>query len=216
MYFCLNKLTFVATNACLLRQNASFVAPKLLLQQTCVCHDKHLSQQKFSCDKKYFVTAVIVLSCQAYFCRDKRHVATNVFVATEMILVAAPTNDSLQHYTGRPVVAVSLATQLPCAFYFSFAMFATPHLEISSGSELGHPLHVTITLGGGGGGCKLECVYVHEFACVCVCVSFLWLVHRQKMITCSLCVSKWQPFLCFEVWLKPSMNQKVFISQFVA
>ena len=135
-----------------------------------------------------------------------------------MILVAAPTNDSLQHYIGRPVAAVSLAMQLPCTFYFSFALFAAPHWEISSGSELGHPLHVAITWGWGWDASwnVFMCMSVHVSVCVCVCVSFLWLVHRQKTITCSLCVSKWQPFLCFEVWLKPSMNQKVFISQFVA
>jgi len=87
-----------------------------------------------------------------------------------MILVAAPTNDSLQHYTGRPVVAVSLATQLPCAFYFSFAMFATPHLEISSGSELGHPLHVAITWGWWWDASWNVCMCMSLRVCVCVSV----------------------------------------------
>ena len=39
--------------------------------------------------KKYFVTTNIILSRQAYFWRSKRR----VFVATKMILRAAPAND---------------------------------------------------------------------------------------------------------------------------
>ena len=105
------------------------------------------------------------------FCRNK-----HVFVATEIILVAAPTNDSLQHYTGRPVVA----TQLPCAFYFSFAMFAAPHLEISSGSELGHPLHVAITWGWGWDAGWNMCICMSLHVCVCECVRVC-----QFLVACS-------------------------------
>ena len=110
------------------------------------------------------------------FCHDKRVCCNKSFVMTKIILVAAPTNDSLQHCTGRPVAAVSLATQLPCAFYFSFAAFAAPHWEICSGSKLGHPLHVTFTWGWDASRnvyvCVHECVYVCECMCVreCVCV----------------------------------------------
>ena len=51
-----------------------------------------LSRQNFCRDKKHFVATKIILSLQAYFCRDKRVI---VFVATKLILVAAPANDSL-------------------------------------------------------------------------------------------------------------------------
>ena len=43
-----------------------------------------------------FVATKVCLSRQNYVCRDKRFVATNTcFVATKIILVAAPANDSL-------------------------------------------------------------------------------------------------------------------------
>ena len=94
------------TNTCLLWQNMSFVATKVCL---------------FLLWQKYFVMTNIILSWQAYFfhdkthlllwqmyaCRDKSFVGTKLcwdkylswqrhitFVTTEMILVAAPANDS--------------------------------------------------------------------------------------------------------------------------
>ena len=69
MCVCRDKLTFVVTNTCLLWQNMSFVKTK-------VC----LSQQNFSRDKHTFVATSI--------CHDKS------FVATKIMLVAAPVNGS--------------------------------------------------------------------------------------------------------------------------
>jgi len=68
------KFTFVMC----LWQNVSIVMTKVLSRQTRVCRNKNISSQQ-------------VLSWQAYFCRDKRCVL--FFVATKMVLVAAPTND---------------------------------------------------------------------------------------------------------------------------
>ena len=56
-----------------------FVATKLYLLQTRVCHDKSkLSQQKFCCDKHTFITT------KDMFCRDT-HVF--VFVVAKVILL---------------------------------------------------------------------------------------------------------------------------------
>ena len=86
-YVCCDKIFLLQQN--LLRQIFVPTNMCLLWQQTCVC-----------CDKNMFVTTKR-LSQQAYFCRDKRPVLlwqTRVcrnksFVATKMILVAAPGND---------------------------------------------------------------------------------------------------------------------------
>ena len=77
------------------------------------CRDKiHLlSRQKYACREKTFVatklclswqnifvaTKLKLLSWQAYFCCNKRRVLSwqHVLVTTKMILVAAPTNDTL-------------------------------------------------------------------------------------------------------------------------
>ena len=107
--FCCDK-----QNKCLPRQNTSFVTTKRLLRQIFVTTNIILSRRKFCHDKLTFVATntclfVVtkhvfwrkrrkicrnkheVLSRQAYFCCDK-----HVFVATKMILVAAPANDSYQ------------------------------------------------------------------------------------------------------------------------
>ena len=86
-------LTFVATNTCLSRQNRSLVATKVCLsRQKVFVATNVLSRQK----------VLPRLSRQAYFCRDKRLVllrqarifGDRTFVATKMILVAAPANDN--------------------------------------------------------------------------------------------------------------------------
>ena len=78
------SIIFLATNACLSRQNTSFVVTKVCLVATKLC----LSRQKFCRDKHTFVATKDV------FCRKIMFVATNkTFVATKMIIVAAPAND---------------------------------------------------------------------------------------------------------------------------
>ena len=67
-------------------QNTSFVVTKVLSQQTCVCHDKYLSQQK------YFVMASILL-LQLKMCFVATNMSDKSFVTKKVILVAAPTND---------------------------------------------------------------------------------------------------------------------------
>ena len=69
-HFCGDK-QIVATNTCLSRQNMSFVATRVYLSRQNLCRDQNIS------------------SGQTSFCRDK-----HTFVATKMIFVAAPANDS--------------------------------------------------------------------------------------------------------------------------
>ena len=72
------------------------------------CRDKHLfvvtKKKRLLSRQKYVVTNkhVFVATKQAYFCRDKRRALSRqtrvchdkTFVATEMILVAVPANDT--------------------------------------------------------------------------------------------------------------------------
>ena len=44
--FCLDKLTFVATNTFLSRQNTSFVARKVCLLRQNFCYNKHICRDK--------------------------------------------------------------------------------------------------------------------------------------------------------------------------
>ena len=97
--FCCDKDTFVMTNVYLSWQNifccdrSMLVATKLCVTAN-ICCDKNILQyllwQKYfaatniCCDKHNFVTTSILLSLQK-----------TCFVATKIILVAAPTNDSL-------------------------------------------------------------------------------------------------------------------------
>ena len=105
--FCCDKLIFIVTNMCSSWQNRSFVATKLcLLQQNC-CHDRHMFVAENICRDKCFVATKIFchdkhnfVTTKAYFFRDKRHVLLRQtcllrqnFVATEMVLIAAPAND---------------------------------------------------------------------------------------------------------------------------
>ena len=76
--------------------NIVLVMTKVLLQQIFVMTNTCLSQQKFCCNKHTFAVTKDV------FCWDKHvFVTTNTFVATKlllkqkMILVAAPTNDTV-------------------------------------------------------------------------------------------------------------------------
>ena len=93
---CCDKLTFVATNTCLPRRNTSFVVSKVclsrhLLRQTYFCRDKHVF-----CRNKRNFAATKVLSRRA---KDVSRQKT-CFVATKMILVAAPASDSMQRCGG--------------------------------------------------------------------------------------------------------------------
>ena len=85
-YFCRDK-SFVATNICSDKSNS---VTKICLSRQIFCRLKHVFVATiiFSYDKHDFV-ATNVLSRQAYLCRDKC-----VFVATIMILVAAPASDT--------------------------------------------------------------------------------------------------------------------------
>ena len=91
-YACCDK-TFVATSLPLSwqTQNTSFVMTKVCLsQQTCVCVTNICGDRSFVVSK--------VLSRQAYFCRDRRHVLSvchdKMFAASKIILVAAPASDN--------------------------------------------------------------------------------------------------------------------------
>ena len=113
-YACRDKHVFVAINICI---DKRFVTTKIFCRDK---HDfvatKHLSLQAYFCCDEYnfvvpkhiFVVTKVclsrqtrVLSRQALFCRDKRRVLSSkirvcrdrTFVATKMILVAAPAND---------------------------------------------------------------------------------------------------------------------------
>ena len=80
--FCRSKQMYVTTKVWLLWQN--------------LCHDKTV-MTKLCLSWQFFTTKL--LSWQAYFCRNKRCVLlrqTRLFVATKMILVAAPASDNFQ------------------------------------------------------------------------------------------------------------------------
>ena len=118
------SIMFVATKHVFRRDKSMLAATKHLSRQIYVCREKIflsrflcLLRQKFVFVVVFVVTSILLsrqsklvgiknLSVQkcgsAYFCRDKRRVffATNtykhVFVATKIILVAAPANDCEQ------------------------------------------------------------------------------------------------------------------------
>ena len=105
--------TLPRTNTCLSRQ--IFVATK------------HFFRDKLKKNRDKSFVATKVLSRQAYFCRDKRRVLSwqarvcrdRTFVATKIILVAAPANDRPSHTFPRQFRAVEqpfiyiLIAQLP-------------------------------------------------------------------------------------------------------
>ena len=110
MYACCDKTfsrqTFVATKIILFRQT------RLLLRQKYACRDKHVfgfvATKIFCHDKHNFVTTKFSLGKHTFvattgvLCRDKHVVATNtclsqqIFVATKMILAAAPVSDTVE------------------------------------------------------------------------------------------------------------------------
>ena len=91
---------FVMTNTFLSRQkyacrDRTFVTTNISLSQQKLCCDKHI------CHNKHNFVMTEVLSWQAYFCCDKRHVLwwqtcvchdKHMFVTTKTIFVAAPAN----------------------------------------------------------------------------------------------------------------------------
>ena len=90
--FCHDKIMFVATNV-LSQQTSKLVATNVLLQQNYVCRDTNM----FVTTK----TSVLLSRQTTWFvatdtcvCSDKH------FVATKMILAAAPANDKQQHDCG--------------------------------------------------------------------------------------------------------------------
>ena len=116
--FCLDKLTFVATNTCLLRQNISFVSTKACLLRQNFCRDKQVfvATTIFCHGKHTFVisrdkdVATNVLSRQAYFCRDKQmFVATTIFCHDKHTVVA--TKDSFFVATNNVFVATKLLSR---------------------------------------------------------------------------------------------------------
>ena len=73
----------------------TFDVTKLCLSQQNICHDKHnrVTTNFCCCDKHNFVTTKVLL-WHAYFCHDKKCVCHDrSFLATKLILVAAPSND---------------------------------------------------------------------------------------------------------------------------
>ena len=71
-----------------------FVATNMFIK-TFVATTKHLSrQQNFCRDNKTLVATRQNIFEKRMFCRNKHAFAKNVFVATKMILVAAPANDT--------------------------------------------------------------------------------------------------------------------------
>jgi len=89
------SIIFIATNTCLSRKKSYFVATKISLsQQTRICRDKTFVATNICSNKHIFFTTRVcrdktrVLSREKYDCFDK------TFVATKMILVAAPGSDT--------------------------------------------------------------------------------------------------------------------------
>ena len=100
---CLSRqnTSFVATKVCLSRQKlsrqtrvcryTSFILTSiLLLRKTRVCRDKSMLVATRLCLSRQIFVVTNVLSPQAFFSRQN---VCCVFVATKMILVAAPAND---------------------------------------------------------------------------------------------------------------------------
>ena len=63
--------TFVTTNMCLSRFSYN---KSMLVATKHICHNKHVFVTSSICHDKTLVTTNIILSWQAYFCHDKRHV----------------------------------------------------------------------------------------------------------------------------------------------
>ena len=106
--FCHDKSIFVVTDIFFATTNTSFVVTKVCLSWQKFCYDKvfvaitkkFLSQHVFVatnvCHDKSFVATKTRLSWQTYFFATKDVFCCNkTFIATQMILVAAPTNERL-------------------------------------------------------------------------------------------------------------------------
>ena len=121
---------FVSTTMCLSRQNTSLFATKVCLSsKQKFCLDKHTfvgTKDVFCRDKNVFVATKVCLSRQN-LCHDKR------FVATKMIFVAAPANDSLDNATitvsglhrpllGQPTSANAIRRQHACSIAWAYAL----------------------------------------------------------------------------------------------
>ena len=81
----LPKVSFLSRQTCVCRNRTVFCRVKSMLVAT----------NTYACRDKHNFVATKVFSRQAYFCRDERRVFVGLcFVATKMILVAAPATDS--------------------------------------------------------------------------------------------------------------------------
>ena len=103
--------SFVATKRVFCRDESMPDATELLSRQNYVCRDKSFVATNICRDKHVFVATKASMSQtkrlprQTHFCCDKTLVATGLhlsrqntgFVATKMILVAAPANDTPGH-----------------------------------------------------------------------------------------------------------------------
>ena len=119
-HFCGNKRSVmtnmsVVTNMFLSWQNMSFVTTKVCSSQQNFCRDKIMFVATNICHDKHVFVTTKVLSWQAYFCHNKRHVLSwqnyiccynilSYFVATKITLVAAPANDKYPPHPQPPFV----------------------------------------------------------------------------------------------------------------
>ena len=97
-----DQILIVTWSTCHTRQNTSCVVTKLCEYH--FCHDKcfvatNTVATNVCCDKRFVATNMIWSQQTCILCRDKRRVLSrrdkHFFVATKMILVAAPANDIL-------------------------------------------------------------------------------------------------------------------------
>ena len=142
-----HKQHFVMTNTFLSRQTCLF------LWQNYVCHDKIMFvMTKYFCHDKHvfvatsFVTTSILLSWQTRACHDKINtsrqkfchnkrtfvVTKDVFVATKIILVAPPANDSLKHTKHDPAPY----KPLPHSQTHTYKIYKKPRKNSSIWSEM--------------------------------------------------------------------------------
>ena len=78
-----------------------------------ICRDTNFVPTKIFCRKKRNSVATKVLSQETYFSRDKRRVYRDkTFVATKMVLVAAPANDKRAAPSLRELLTVSSSGEL--------------------------------------------------------------------------------------------------------
>ena len=139
--FCCNK-SFVAKNMCLswqthvchdknmLVMTNMFVVTDMCLLWQYVCRNEH--NFVATSNEHNFVTTNIILLQQAYFCHEKRHVLSwqtrvcrdKTFVATKIILVAAPANDS--HRVAENVLSADTLLWEPFCAAFDYTVHCLP------------------------------------------------------------------------------------------